>query len=238
MFDKDYGHDCHYHEWGPHGPDGPMIPHDHAYEWPDIYHPVPYGKEYKGNENLTLDCGEHWCPPRDHGRHGCHDHHHDHCHSDPCHAPMTMLTVLGDYVETAQRLIDATTYQERCDCVDELRRIKVKMEKVLGEFDHELSENDAAVGRLQQKVTYYIGKMQEVLKAFDENVARQDELEQAVQDVQLLDFEDYYTKEEIDDMKFANPKALFVDGVKYDGSQTVEITTTQISRSGNTLVIR
>lgn len=238
MFDKDYGHDCHYHEWGPHGPDGPMIPHDHAYEWPDIYHPVPYGKEYKGNENLTLDCGEHWCPPRDHGRHGCHDHHHDHCHSDPCHAPMTMLTVLGDYVETAQRLIDATTYQERCDCVDELRRIKVKMEKVLKEFDHELSENDAAVGRIQQKVTYYIGKMQEVLKAFDENVARQDELEQAVQDVQLLDFEDYYTKEEIDSMKFANPKALFVDGVKYDGSQTVEITTTQISRSGKTLVIR
>ena len=80
--------------------------------------------------------------------------------------------------------------------------------------------------------------MQEVLKAFDENVARQDELEQAVQDVQLLDFEDYYTKEEIDGMKFANPKALFVDGVKYDGSQTVEITTTQISRSGNTLIIR
>lgn len=238
MFDKDYGHDCHYHEWGPHGPDGPMIPHDHAYEWPDIYHPVPYGKEYKGNENLTLDCGEHWCPPRDHGRHGCHDHHHDHCHSDPCHAPMTMLTVLGDYVETAQRLIDATTYQERCDCVDELRRIKVKMEKVLKEFDHEIEENDAAVGRLQQKVTYYVGKMQEVLKAFDENVARQDELEQAVQDVQLLDFEDYYTKEEIDGMKFANPKALFVDGVKYDGSQTVEITTTQISRSGKTLVIR
>lgn len=200
MYDKDYGHDCHYHEWGPHGPDGPMIPHDHAYEWPDIYHPVPYGKEYKGNENLTLDCGEHWCPPRDHGRHGCRCEPHGHCHSDPCSAPRTMLRVLDDYMDTAARLLEATTYQERCNCVDELRRTKVKMEKALKEFDHELSQNDAEVGRLKQRVAYYIGRFQEMSKSFDDNVTRQEELEKAVEEVGLLDYTDYYNKTEIDAM--------------------------------------
>ena len=230
MFDKDYGHDCHYHEWGPHGPDGPMIPHDHAYEWPDIYHPVPYGKEYKGNENLTLDCGEHWCPPRDHGRHGCGCEPHGHCHSDPCGAPMTMLRVLDDYMETAERLLEATTYQERCNCVDELRRIKVKMEKALKEFERDVEENAKAIDRLQHKMTMVTGK-------FTENMKRQDEIEEAVEQVQLLTYDDYYTKSEVDAKKLASPYPLLINGTSYDGSATVNMSVPTISRSGKTLVI-
>ena len=72
MYDKYYGHhdcDCHCPDfgWGPHGPDGPVAP---LYRWPDIYHPVPYGEEWRGNKPLMLG-GCHPCPPRDWARHNC-----------------------------------------------------------------------------------------------------------------------------------------------------------------------
>lgn len=81
MYDKhwDGHHDCDHHHhndcdhhghhdcWGPHGPDGPCAP---LYRWPDIYHPVPYGEEWRGNQPLKLG-GCHPCPPRDWARHDC-----------------------------------------------------------------------------------------------------------------------------------------------------------------------
>ena len=142
-----------------------------------------------------------------------------------------MLRVLDDYMETAERLLEATTYQERCNCVDELRRVKVKMEKALGEFDREVEENAKAIDRLQHKMTMVIGK-------FTENMKRQDEIEEAVEQVNVLSYDDYYTKTEVDAKKLASPYPLLINGTSYDGSSTVSMSVPTISRSGKTLVIK
>lgn len=174
-------------EWGPHGPDGPCVK---TYEWPDIYHPVPYGKEYKGNENLTLD-DEHWCPPRDHGRHtcppkncGCETHSYFSCR---------FTDVLKDYLDMAEKYINATSYQERKSCEEEMRELKAKLDMIWKQLDHRLDQNDSELRYLSQKVTYYIGRFQTMANAFAD-------LEKAVEEVNLLDYTDYYTKSEIDTM--------------------------------------
>lgn len=164
-------HDHHHHDWGPHGPDGPLVP---VYVWPDVYHPVPYGHEYKGNENLTLDDGRHWCPPRDHGRHGC--------HPEPCgcghhsHLPCDFIEVMGNYLDLANRYINATTYHERCDCVNELARIKAKLKDLLKEFHRELETLDKDTARINNKLIYFIGKAQQIQKDLENNMLKQDEM--------------------------------------------------------------
>ena len=162
-------HDHHWHEWGPHGPDGPMVP---VHVWPDIYHPVPYGHEYKGNENLTLDDGHHWCPPRDHGRHGCHP---EPCGCNHHHLPCDFIEVMGDYLDLANKYINATTYHERCDCVNELARIKAKLKDMLKEFHRELETLDAETARVNNKLIYYIGKTQQIQQDLENNMLKQDE---------------------------------------------------------------
>ena len=215
-------HDHHWHDWGPHGPDGPLVP---VHVWPDVYHPVPYGHEYKGNENLTLDDGRHWCPPRDHGRHGC--------HPEPCgcghhsHLPCDFIEVMGNYLDLANRYINATTYHERCDCVNELARIKAKLKDMLKEFHRELETLDKDTARINNKLIYFIGKAQQIQKDLENNMIHQTEMETAFDEMKVKFEELKEAYEQYQDTNTTYTMTYEDDTLKLTGSdgseQTVEI---------------
>ena len=173
------------HAWGPNGPDADAaFPEPPVYEWPDIYHPTQYGEEFKGNKPLMIDgpAGPvHPCPPRDFARHdgcGCGP-----VPIEPRGVPCSVVHMMSDYIDTLSKYMSATTYQDQCACVDQMKDITRKMEKALKDFDKEVRALGKAVSDINQKLVYYTGRFIAVVADLERNMLRQDELEAAFKEL-------------------------------------------------------
>ena len=92
---------------------------------------------------------------------------------------------MGNYLDLANKYINATTYHERCDCVNELARIKAKLKDMLKEFHRELETLDADTARINNKLIYFIGKTQQIQKDLENNMIHQSEMETAFDEMKV-----------------------------------------------------
>ncbi len=164
------------HCWGPNGPDADAAyPYPPVYDWPDIYHPVQYGEEFKGNQDLHLEHGGHWCPPRDHGRHGCWPE--PGVPVAPIGLGCEFFKLVDGYVDALGKYMNANTYHEKCDCEKTMHEMKIKMEGMLKAFDREVKAQGKNLSDLNQKMIYFVGRFNQVIADLEANMLRQDELE-------------------------------------------------------------
>lgn len=179
-FDKGYNYDAMRHHHGPEDPyDYPSHCHRHpAYDFPDVYHPVPYGKEYLGNQPIHLQNPHnghivHPCPPRDWGRHGCpHEEHHHHC-CEPMHVP-PMKDYLSEYVDLLEDYFHKDKGLDDCDCGEAIRHLRDEINALLKAMGRDLNELGNEYDSIKSKLAYYIGKTQACIQSTEEYMRRQE----------------------------------------------------------------
>lgn len=174
---KGFNYDAMRHHHGPEDSyDYPSHGHRHpAYDFPDVYHPVPYGKEYLGNQPIHLQDPHsghvvHPCPPRDWGRHGCeheHEHHHE-IHVPPMHDYLSeYVGLLEDYFHKDKGLDD-------CDCGEAIRHLRDEINRLLKALGRDVEELDKNYDSVKSKLAYYIGKTQACIQSTEEYMRRQE----------------------------------------------------------------
>ena len=179
-FDKSYNYDAMRHHHGPEDPyDYPSHSHRHpAYDFPDVYHPVPYGKEYLGNQPIHLQNPHnghivHPCPPRDWGRHGCPpEEHHHHC-CEPMHVP-PMKDYLSEYVGLLEDYFHKDKGLDDCDCGEAIRHLRGEINTLLKAMGRDLNELGNEYDSIKSKLAYYIGKTQACIQSTEEYMRRQE----------------------------------------------------------------
>lgn len=179
-FDKGYNYDAMRHHHGPEDPyDYPSHGHRHpAYDFPDVYHPVPYGKEYLGNQPIHLQNPHnghivHPCPPRDWGRHGCPpEEHHHHCY-EPMHVP-PMKDYLSEYVGLLEDYFHKDKGLDDCDCGEAIRHLRDEINALLKAMGRDLNELGNEYDSIKSKLAYYIGKTQACIQSTEEYMRRQE----------------------------------------------------------------
>lgn len=202
------------HNWGPNGPDADAaFPYGPVYDWPDIYHPVQYGEEFKGNQDLHLDFGGHWCPPRDHGRHGCWPE--PGVPVAPIGLGCEFFKLVDGYVDALGKYMNANTYHEKCDCEKTMHEMKIKMEGMLKAFDREVKSQGKNLSDLNQKMIYFVGRFNQVIADLEANMLRQDELERLWLEI-LAEWEEI--------KKLLEAAGTFVIQYAYDGDTITRTT--------------
>ena len=178
-YKKGYNYDAMRHHHGPEDPyDYPSHGHRHpAYDFPDVYHPVPYGKEYLGNQPIHLQDPHsghvvHPCPPRDWGRHGCPPHEHHHCHEYP-HVP-PVKDYLSEYVGLLEDYFHKDKGLDDCDCGEAIRHMRDEINALLKAMGRDLEGLDNEYDSIKSKLAYYIGKTQACIQSTEEYMRRQE----------------------------------------------------------------
>lgn len=178
-YKKGYNYDAMRHHHGPEDPyDYPSHGHRHpAYDFPDVYHPVPYGKEYLGNQPIHLQDPHsghivHPCPPRDWGRHGCPPHEHHHCHEYP-HVP-PVKDYLSEYVGLLEDYFHKDKGLDDCDCGEAIRHMRDEINALLKTMGRDLEGLDKEYDSIKSKLAYYIGKTQACIQSTEEYMRRQE----------------------------------------------------------------
>ena len=177
---KGYDYDAMRHP--AHGDPHDMPSHGHrhpAYDFPDVYHPVPYGKEFLGNQPISLQdptSGHivHPCPPRDWGRHG-EPHMHEHFHEAP-HVP-PVHDYLSEYVGLLEDYFHKDKGLDDCDCGEAIRHLRSEIRALLKAMEHDLKGLGNEYESIKSKLAYYIGKTQACIQTTEEYMLRQETID-------------------------------------------------------------